>query len=130
MSKSIEMVLFPKSGAKFFPASPRPHRFDEFAVRLFLGGLLSSMARLRFTGRYPSSDRRKLSVNRFLQENIKTGLEGTDKAKYQRQGWAKSEYRSGADRSIELTVGTRFAFDDLWGFNQVQVLEEIRFLAL
>jgi len=51
MSKSIEMVLFPKSGAKFFPASPRPHRFDEFAVRLFLGGLLSSMARLRFTDR-------------------------------------------------------------------------------
>ena len=51
MSKSIEMVLFPKSGAKFFPASPRPHRFDEFAVRLFLGGLLSSMARLRVTDR-------------------------------------------------------------------------------
>jgi hypothetical protein len=35
--------------------------------------------------------------------NIKTGLEGPDKAKYQRQGWAKSEYRSGPDRNIKLT---------------------------
>ena len=60
------------------------------------------MARLRFTGRYPSSGGRKLSVNRFLRENIKTGLEGPDKAKYQHQGWAKSEYRSGPDRSIKL----------------------------
>jgi hypothetical protein len=61
------------------------------------------MARFRFTGRFPSSGRRKFSVNRFLRENIKTGLEGPDKAKYQHQGWAKSEYRSGPDRSIELT---------------------------
>ncbi len=60
------------------------------------------MARLHFTDRYPSSDRRKLSVNRFLRENIKAGLEGPDKAKYQLQGWAKSEYQSGPDRSIKL----------------------------
>jgi hypothetical protein len=44
------------------------------------------MARLRFTRRYPSSGCRKFSVNPFLRENIKTGLEGPDKAKYQHQG--------------------------------------------
>jgi hypothetical protein len=63
------------------------------------------MARLRFTGRYPSSGRRNLSVNRCLRENIKTGLKSPDKAKYQHRGWAKSEYRSGPDRSIKLTFG-------------------------
>jgi hypothetical protein len=60
------------------------------------------MARFRFTGRFPSSGRRKSSVNRFLRENIKTGLEGPDKAKYQHQGvgqirvskWARPEYRT------------------------------------
>src|ERR1700722_4956305 len=60
------------------------------------------MARLRFTRRYPSSDCRKFSVNPFLREIIATGLEGPDKAKYQHQGWAKLEYRSGPGRSIEL----------------------------
>ena len=65
------------------------------------------MARLHFTDRYPSSDRRKLSVNRFLRENIKAGLEGPDKAKYQLQGWAKSEYQSGPDRSIKLSRKVR-----------------------
>jgi hypothetical protein len=59
------------------------------------------MARLRFAGWFPSSGSRKLSVNRFLRKNVKTGLEGPDKAKYQHPGWAKLEYRSGPCLSIE-----------------------------
>jgi hypothetical protein len=60
------------------------------------------MARLRFAGWFSSSGRRKLSVNRFLWENIKTGLEGPDKAKYQHQVGPNLSIEVGPDRSIEL----------------------------
>jgi hypothetical protein len=61
------------------------------------------MARLRFAGWFSSSGRRKLSVNRFLWENIKTGLEGPDKAKYQHQVGPNQSIEVGPDRSIKLS---------------------------
>ena len=102
MSKSINPMLSFKPGTLPYTAAPRSHRLDEFAARLFLGGLLSSIARLRFADRFPSSGRRELSVNRFLRERFCTGLEGPDKANYQHPGWAKLDDRSGPSRMIEL----------------------------
>jgi hypothetical protein len=103
MGKSINPMLFFKPSAEPIPVRPRSHRLDEFAAKLFLDGLLSSRARLRFAGRFPSSDRRKLSVNRFLQEQFCTGLEGPDQANYQHPGWAKLDDRSGPGRTIKLS---------------------------
>jgi hypothetical protein len=41
------------------------HRLDEFPAWLFLGGLLSSRARLRFTSRAPVCGKVVLPVERF-----------------------------------------------------------------
>src|SRR5580658_9067749 len=110
MSKSINPMLSFKPGTLPYPASPRSHRLDEFAAgyacvrAVFLGGLLSSIACLRFADRSPSSGRRKLSVNRFLRGRFCTGLEGPDKANYQHPGWAKLDDRNGPGRTIKLTT--------------------------
>src|SRR5580700_2604664 len=101
MSKSIDPMLFLKSGTRPFPASPRSHRFDEFAVGYSLAvcspawpaPALPASFHLQTAGSYLSTG--------FLRENIKTGLEGPDKAKYQvRVGqirvskWARPEYQT------------------------------------
>src|ERR1700690_1457322 len=105
MSKSISPMLFLKPGTKLFQPSPRPHRSDEFAVG-YSSAVCSPAwpASASPAGIHLQTARSYLSTVSFgkIRENIKTGLKGADKAKYQRQGWAKSEYRSGPDRNIKL----------------------------
>ncbi len=88
------------------PTEIRQPSLDTPTCRFIPAHLLSSIARLRFAGRFPSSGGRKLSVNRFLRERFRTGLEGPDKANYQHPGWAKLDDRSGPGRTIKLTAAT------------------------
>ena len=107
MSKSISPMSLLKPGTKHFTASPRPHRSDEFAASYSSAGCSPAWpASASPAGIHLQAAGSFLST-RFLRGNIYTGLEGSDKAKYQHQGWAKLEYRSGPDRSIELNCQLR-----------------------
>src|SRR5437763_12500761 len=102
MSKSIEMMSLPKSGTKSFPTSPRPHGFDEFAISYSLAVCSPAWpASALPTGIHLQTAERHLSTG-FFGKLSKTGLEGSGQGKISTQGWAKSEYRSGPDRSIKL----------------------------
>src|SRR5580700_11179967 len=104
MSKSISPMSLLKPGTKLFTASPRSHRSDEFAAGYSLAvcspawpaSASPAGIHLRTAGSF-------LSTGSF-GKIIETRLEGPEKAKYQHQGWAKLEYRSGPGRSIELMV--------------------------
>jgi hypothetical protein len=53
MSFPRHQEIFPSYGGASPAANAPAHRLDEFPGWLFLGGLLSSIARLRFTSRAP-----------------------------------------------------------------------------
>src|SRR5439155_20901518 len=69
-------VFFLLSGAKQSPASPLPHRLDESATGYSSVGLLSSIARLRFTGWLPCCTKqpKQSSTSEPSEQHYRTGL--------------------------------------------------------